>query len=817
MPASLWPHRPGDGGRAAILYAGVALFVVLAGFTARSVFTAWRVRTGEAKAEAVFDLVEQRTPSRPTEAPGAMAWLRHALDRYAATLAEERSAAYRSLAAGSDRMPAALVPLFDAVRSGARAAAPGSVQLLEAAGDDAGSLRRQRLVGFGDRRLVVTRRAALDRAGGDSDRFVHHVVPMLATAADAIVRALTARPVPAISAAAAPPRPVRIYSIADDGTLVSLAWPGTADAAERERVLLSGRRTLPAFAPQEFFFRFDRSLDPNVRAAYSGFYLDLGGRGLVATLLWPIETTAPYSAAVAALDLAFDVDWPAFAASVEPPTIGAAVTVAGLQPAATWPALETAAIAAGAPARLRSAVAAAADRERLTPIADSPVPLRHAVIDGAGALAAFHVSDSAWLLMLFPRTNPAFPVAAVVLLGGMLALLFAGFEVNRRRAEGQRRAAERALTEKQNLLNTMQIPLVVVDPNTDVIVSSNRAAEAVGVRAGRRFGDLVAPDPRSRAHYDRMQLATTEPRRAYGVPIMVPDDDGRLRERYAIVRSVAVTAPIEALAADERHRLGVLFLADRDADLALLLDDEATAARRDERRRLAGLLSHGVDTMARLLEHSLSRGAAGPHSPEFVLWLSEYLSRRITVSAWLLEHWDARPPLPPDSAIDGDQIRATLDRFQRILGIAQSDRDLRSRLHWDNGTLSAAAGDGRMLAVDLDWPASLEIMCPIRGGLGWFLGEVLANAVRHGAPGTTPQVAIHGDRVRREFAFRVQNAIAGARPSSRGEAYGGLAILQAMARLFDWRDFAAEADADGRFVVRWRVAASERGAAGDPD
>ena len=49
-----------------------------------------------------------------------------------------------------------------------------------------------------------------------------------------------------------------------------------------------------------------------------------------------------------------------------------------------------------------------------------------------------------------------------------------------------------------------------------------------------------------------------------------------------------------------------------------------------------------------------------------------------------------------------------------------------------------------------------------------------------------------------------------------GEPYGGLAILHAMARLFEWREFTA-GRADDRFVVRWTVAASERSAAGTPD
>ena len=73
----------------------------------------------------------------------------------------------------------------------------------------------------------------------------------------------------------------------------------------------------------------------------------------------------------------------------------------------------------------------------------------------------------------------------------------------------------------------------------------------------------------------------------------VRGEDGGEEERYAIVRSVAVTAPIEALNADERHRLGILFLLEPDADLALLTAELESETRQDERRKLAGLLSHG--------------------------------------------------------------------------------------------------------------------------------------------------------------------------------------------------------------------------------
>ena len=121
-----------------------------------------------------------------------------------------------------------------------------------------------------------------------------------------------------------------------------------------------------------------------------------------------------------------------------------------------------------------------------------------------------------------------------------------------------------------------------------------------------------------------------------------------------------------------------------------------------------------------------------------------------------------------------------------------------------------------MLETHVDWPESFEIVCPVRGGFGLFLSEVLANAVRHGRPGTVPIVTVRGDRVRREIAFRVENESSSSNPEPRGEAYGGLAILKRLGALFEWRDMRF-ASTDGTFVAEWRAAATERGAAGQPD
>src|SRR5258705_11942214 len=97
---------------------------------------------------------------------------------------------------------------------------------------------------------------------------------------------------------------------------------------------------------------------------------------------------------------------------------------------------------------------------------------------------------------------------------------------------------------------------------------------------------VVANHMQAGAQFERMQVARPEPRRAYGVPLRVQGEGGE-EERYAIVRSVAVTAPIEALQADERHRLGIFFLLDRELDLALSSRRLRGETRRAERLRLS--------------------------------------------------------------------------------------------------------------------------------------------------------------------------------------------------------------------------------------
>jgi PAS domain-containing protein len=795
------------------------VFLTLTLFTARAVWLAWQDRSGQARADAIFALVDERTPLRPTDTPGAIAWLQLELDRYGRQMtAADRAARFREFATSGDSVPDDLTGVLDAIRHGLANASPSEpIETLKVSDGQIPSLRREALITARGHRLVHTRRRD---AIAEDFVFNRSVVSALAHGRERVAESLRTRPLPATPDERSP-HPVRLYAVLDDGTLISAPWAtaDNADMSERELALLGGRPHLPAFAPQEFFFRFPPQPSPNA-AWYSGFYLDLGGRGLVSTVMIPMEARGPLvqpngppRRGTLALDLAFDIDWSAFARSVEGPVAGAAIAGVSAE-SASWPRFNSA-LGNDAPASLRAAIEALAQADRST--TEPATPVRQGVAADVGAVVAFQVADATWLLMLFPLAAPAFPVVPLVLMGGLLALLLSGFEINRRRAETERRNAERAFTEKQNLLDTMQVPLVVVDPNTDAIVSSNKAAEAIGLRSGSRFADFVSADPRARAHYEKMQVATPEPRRAYGVPVRVPNGEGDQVLRHAVMRSVAVTAPIAALAADERHRLGVVFVLEQDADLPILSEDLASFAHREERQRLAGLLSHGVDTLARVLEHHLKQADDSPESRAFAVWLSEYLERRLTVTGWLLDHWDFPAPEPAEVVIDASQARATVDRLAEVFALARADRDLRARLHWSNGVLSAAPASPAqpVLSVRIDWPSSVVIGCPVRGGFGVFIGELLTNAIRHGASGSTPELVVSFDRVRRDVQFILTNAAEPGEGVPGGEAYGGLEIVRVMARLFGW-PLLLERTTD-RFIVSWSSPASDRGTSGQAD
>ncbi|HEY2291590.1 MAG TPA: ATP-binding protein [Thermoanaerobaculia bacterium] len=815
-----------------LLYLGVFLLAVLVALAATSIYQEWQQRIGQSRSEAIFQLVQGKTPARPTETPGATAWLNLELRRYRERIPDpEKARLYGEVAEWQDTrsVPPFFAPVRDLLASPLRRPAVQKPPVLHPPtdlGEPAMSspLRTQSFVELDGHWLAATRRTALDSRdlialANPSNRFLALATPHLAALSEELPRVLREHPLPAFPGSR-PPRVIRLYALSEDGTLVSLPLAQSRRAVLEEGREFRGSPERPTFVSNEFYFRFDFAR-PESQTFYSGLYLDLGGQGLVATITAPLRDPALGEHGLIGVDLAFDIDWEAFARRIDPPMVAGVVHLSE-PPSRSRPWADLAsAFSQGRPAAVHSVVNAVAALAAQQPgeegAAESVPYVLHGVVEGQGAVAAFQVAATTWLVVLFPKTQSHLPLIPVLLSAVMLVALLWGFELNRRRAERAQEKAEAAFQEKQNLLSTMQVPLVVVDPNTDEVVFGNQAAEKLGVRAGARIGDMVSPDPKARDHYERMQVASPEPRRAYGVPVRVRGEDGREEERYAIVRSVAVTAPIEALHADERHRLGILFLVEPEADLALLTAELADETRQDERRKLAGLLSHGVDTLIRVLAYSLRARGGAAASPELVSWLAEYVDRRLRTTAWLLDHWEAEPPLPPDSSIEAPQARATLERLARVFALAARDADLRARLHWDNGVLSERpAPQAPVFTTEIDWPEDYWLSCPVRGGFGFFLGEVLINAIRHGRPGSTPELRITLDRVRRELRCEVENDLPAEPGEREGETYGGISILRQLARLFEWRDLRFERR-ERTYVVSWRVRLSERGDPRKPD
>ena len=238
-------------------------------FTARSIWIAWHERSGEAQGARPSSISSASgRRSRPTDAPGAMAWLRLELDRYATHVSiPSARACIGSFAAGGDRVPAELQPL--ARRDGAAAAVGGRraaratrARPIRRRPADVAAPSAARRARRPDARRHAPARAGADRAGTAptaSDRFVRRRRAGARRGAQAA--SARASPQSALPARAGRSRAASgaLYAVAEDGTLVSAPWDdargGPARASTRSsrcsargRVCRRSRRRNSSFA-----------------------------------------------------------------------------------------------------------------------------------------------------------------------------------------------------------------------------------------------------------------------------------------------------------------------------------------------------------------------------------------------------------------------------------------------------------------------------------------------------------------------------------------------------------------------------------------
>ena len=788
-----------------MIYAGAVLFLALVGLSIYYFQMEWQASIENSKAHELYEIVHNVIPNRPTDTPGAVAWLHMELEKYLSNT--EGMPEFAQLQEHRE-VPRELQPWADFMANYNFGATPEPFPVTASGLDDVSDLptlqfRSVSLVNKDDEQFVMTRRSKLgddlNNLDVPSNLFLHRSLPFLSS----IHNQLRSLEKPDSSHGY---HIVRYYTLCEDGMLTLLPLPtgglNQGEAIRREGRAMFEMAKLPSFVANVFFFSFDFEKADHF---YSAIYPDLGGQGLVASLIAPMKTGEGDKDlnGIVGMDIAFDLQWDQFAASIEEPLIVERVSLKTHASDSGWRPWEALDRAKPKNEHIKVAIRDLAENEKNERYFHNPSPIYHGVPKNGDPLVAFRVSPDDWLVILFPSIESQFPLKTLILASLVFLSLLIFAEHNRRSAVAAGRKAIAEFEEKQNLLETMQVPLMVVDPNTEIVVYGNRPALELGIQVGRSVKELVADDPQIRRHYEQMQVVEREERRAYGLPLKVGD-----QTRHAVVRSVAVTAPIETIHADERHRLGILFLLDEERDLGIYTRQLTQKVMDEERFRLAGLLDHGVNSLASILARRLRQGDHG----DFVTWLSGYIQRRISLSAWVLNHWETMGPLPPDCIIEVGHAKATLERLDQIFCMVRQDTNLRAQLHWNNGILSDGACEtGRgILDLRFSWPPEYSFFCPVRGGFGFFLGEVLVNAVRHGRPGGRVSTRIRLDPIRKELIFEVSNPAGNSEPAGQREKqYGGRAILEQLARLFDWQDLSF-LFRDGHFTASWRVPCGER-------
>lgn len=579
-----------------------------------------------------------------------------------------------------------------------------------------------------------------------------------------------------------PPQLVRLFAVVEDGSVLTLPLDqGGRASLDDETAKLWRRLREPSVASIVVFEPHDFSLPREQNIHYTGIYPDKLGHGFVATLAVPGPHEPGRLKLLIAADLGLAVSHERLVAAADP---SLALAVAEL-PSETrglwqpWVSL-LGALPGDSGRELLDVVHAHALRETQHEewIEWSPLVFERTE---RGVLFATQLGKDHWLVGL--ARDPALPWPSMLLAPGLLLALLAGVELRTRRREralairdAERRARDAALDELELLL--------VVDPHDDTVVHASAAARReLDVAPGQIVHErLVAADPRSQAHY-RDQLAGGR-RRSYGV---------RLRQgqpgtaRYALIRSIPLHEPLPELHAATNHRLGLVYPIDHEADLALLLDDELSAARQDERNKLATILEHGVDLFARVLAN-LCAQPPSPAQLELAAHLADYLQARLHVTQWILDRWGGPSTREVECILGPEHLHALLEQYRRIFAHVHGDARLRARLHWNNGTLASPPPDDRIVEAWLDWPDEYRVTTPTEGLFGYFFGELLVNAIKHGTPGLPISVEVDVDRARRELVVRVRNSSSEPSDDARAQqAYGGTAILAEVARVCGWQ------------------------------
>jgi hypothetical protein len=724
---------------------------------------------------------------RMVEYPGVDAWLVSLLERAGTRLPFEQRRVYDQLrreSEDSQNLPASAVPIAERLHGLTPAANQfGTPTLREVSPGEANQqleyMRTVQHVQLGDRTLVLTRRRSLARdaaLGPELEQAAAHLVALVQGWSSDPPRSVTT--FEGSSLITSEPQLARLYAIAEDGSVLIMPVEGSSPDPLGDQTTRAWSRPFdPNLGSMGTFAEFDFGRPLANQVHYSGLYPDITGLGFVATIAVPTRYSEAGPKLILAADLTVEVSLEQLIAGADSLLrleIANVVEDADTPTWKPWTKLGSS-LPPDAPLELREAI------HEQTRLEDSLErrPLVWAETT-RGVLFAQQVQRDKWLVGL--TETPAVPWIPLLFVPASLLGMLAWTERRRAKIERERDATARL---REQAFELLQVPLVVVDPNDDAIVHANSVAtREFGLVPGRVVHEhLVATDPRAQKHYHDHQRLVGGRRRAYGVRLR-PSPEG---PRFALVRSVSLTEPLPDFRAAANHRLGLICPIEGEADLAPLLEDELLAARQDERNKLATIMDHGVDLLARVLAGRL-RESSDADDRGFQAALAEYLLGRLHVTQWILDRWGGPVVRDIDCILGPEHLRAALAQLERIFAVVGRDPSLRAQLHWNNGTLASPNPSGEAMKVWIDWPQEYRLTTPAEGLFGYFLGEALINAIKHGTPGIPIEFDADVDRARHELCIRIRNARHAVADDSREhKSYGGSAILDEIARICAWQ------------------------------
>jgi len=590
----------------------------------------------------------------------------------------------------------------------------------------------------------------------------------------------------------------RAYIMFPSGDIMTWVPPDQRNL-EDELHLLAGIPTRNAcLINRSLYFR---PLPPGAMFRYTGLYLDAAGLGFNATVFAPINFLAE-ERPVAAIDLTFDPNLLAGRTG----SLSELVSLQ-LQPgvSATWKSVLDGLVSLNSRAAndLRDRVNDCLNSDpgkditdgRLLSCPASPQPPNGGNDSSASAsnvgshAIAVYLGQSKWLVAYLPRdaeSNPLLPALIALGLVGSAVWLIARLLKSH--------ATLRTLV---STLDTMNVPLLVSDPNSDHVSAGNETAARNGLAPVGHFGKEVV-DIEDQAMYAGTQVPGRVSR-AYIVRIKLHSDPGA---HWALFRSAPIVGEPGYLSARPGDRLTVVLPMDPDSDIAPF----ARAIENAIRFEFTDLLDHGLLVWTRALQRIIET------DHQLAATLVKLIERNQTFIRSLFL-WDKQTTaLPRDiQALDETSVRSTVDLCMELFAAVAADEATRRDLDLGNGTLFGCRENNAPFQVQrFEWPERAHLHVPIEGALGFFLAEGLRNAVRHGKPGTTPVLIVASDALSEFLRFEIRNELLGI-PNRAEKSLGGVDLMRKAARILGWKfDSSQDAEERRQYLCWWEIPLVQR-------